>query len=95
MFTTIYGTSLEQRNYNRLFDKLKATTGLTQYSPHSLRHTAIDLMKSKRFDYETMQAYVGHSIPGATAEYMTRLLDDAKKEVDIMEGVHKEILGIA
>ena len=94
VFTTRYGTGMEPRNYNRLFNESTDVTGLNQYTPHSLRHTAIDLMKRKGFDYEAMQAYVGHRVQGATGEYMTRLLEVAKDELVKVEEVHKEILGI-
>ena len=71
-----------------------AKTGLIEYTPHSLRHTAIELMKRHKFDYEIMQVYIGHKIPGVTAEYLTRLMELAGEELLKVEGVYKEILGI-
>jgi integrase len=95
VFTTRFGTGLEPRNYNRLFDAVMEKTKIEGYSPHSLRHTANDLMKASRIDSEVRQAYVGHRIPGVTVDYMTRILETARPDIEMMDPVYKEILGIS
>lgn len=92
VFTTIYGTALEPRNYNRLFDKIKVSLNLQQYHPHSLRHTAIEIMKSRKFDYEIMRYYIGHNNPDITGEYLTRLKEGINEELAKVESIYKEIL---
>jgi len=80
VFTTRYGTPVEPRCYNKIFDGVKEKVGFEKYTPHSLRHTGIELMKNKRFDYTALQFYVGHKNPDITGTYLTRLKDLAREE---------------
>ena len=61
--------------------------------PHSLRHTFIELAKLNGFDYQALQAYVGHSNKDIIGTYLTRLQMLAGNELVKVEPVFREIIG--
>lgn len=63
------GKPLSERGIRRLFDKLKAYTGL-DFSPHALRHTFATLMLEGGCDIFSLSQLMGHSKITTTAIYL-------------------------
>ncbi|MDP4224772.1 MAG: tyrosine-type recombinase/integrase [Bacteroidota bacterium] len=69
LFTNKKGEKLDDRYLNQVFTKIAKETGISHFSPHSLRHTFATNMIEQDGNLGTLQELMGHVDPKVTARY--------------------------
>ena len=79
---------LSDRTYERRFEKILERSGITRVegTPHSMRHTNITMLLSKRMELEKVQAHAGHSKISTTELYIDLAYDDRARRYDEIVG---------
>ncbi|SFT60877.1 Site-specific recombinase XerD [Geodermatophilus amargosae] len=77
LLTTSSGTVLRLRNWRRLvFDPAVRAVGLTDVTPHDLRHTAASLAVASGASVKAVQRMLGHASAAMTLDVYSGLFDD-------------------
>jgi integrase len=88
VFPSSVGTPIPARNLLRLWYSLLRKAGIPKRAFHTLRHTAASYLLAMGCDIRTVQAVLGHSQVGLTANLYTHvmptLLQDAAQKMDAL-----------
>ena len=77
VLTTAAGTALRLRNWRRVvFDPAVRAAGLTDVTPHDLRHTAASLAVASGATVKSVQRMLGHASAAMTLDVYAGLFDD-------------------
>jgi integrase len=77
VLTTSAGTALRLRNWRRVvFDPAVRDAGLTDVTPHDLRHTAASLAVASGATVKSVQRMLGHASAAMTLDVYAGLFDD-------------------
>lgn len=77
LMTTASGTVLRLRNWRRaVFDPAVRAAGLTNVTPHDLRHTAASLAVASGATVKSVQRMLGHASAAMTLDVYSGLFDD-------------------
>jgi integrase len=77
LLTTSAGTALRLRNWRRVvFDPAVRAAGLTDVTPHDLRHTAASLAVASGATVKSVQRMLGHASAAMTLDVYAGLFDD-------------------
>jgi site-specific recombinase XerC len=77
LLTTATGTTLRLRNWRRVvFDRAVRAAGLTDVTPHDLRHTAASLAVASGATVKSVQRMLGHASAAITLDVYAGLFDD-------------------
>jgi integrase len=77
LMTTPRGTVLRLRNWRRaVFDPAVRAAGLTDVTPHDLRHTAASLAVASGATVKSVQRMLGHASAAMTLDVYSGLFDD-------------------
>jgi site-specific recombinase XerD len=86
VFTTEWGSPLDQRRDWATFKALVVDAGLREARLHDLRHSAATLMLGSDTDLQTAGQTLGHSSTAQTAKY-THVVADRKAAAARMESL--------
>ncbi len=77
VLTTAAGTALRLRNWRRVvFDQAVRAAGLSEVTPHDLRHTAASLAVASGATVKSVQRMLGHASAAMTLDVYSGLFDD-------------------
>jgi integrase len=94
VFTTWRGKTLRNLNFRRdVFDPAARDAGVSDLTPHELRHTAASLAVSAGANVKAVQKMLGHSSAAMTLDVYSGLFDDdldgVADRLDSLPGVSK------
>jgi integrase len=92
VFTTATGTSCDNGNDRKAWDKLLRESGVRPIKLHAARHTAATLLLESGTDIVVVKELLGHSNIQTTVEYYTHVKEDSKLKA--INGLGKELLSI-
>ena len=95
VFATTSGTSLSARNAGRAFGALARAAGLTDVTPHALRHTYASLLIAQGRDPVYVADQLGHSTPVITLRTYAHLFRAAQQQAqarDELEAAYGSLL---
>ena len=75
IFTSVIGTPFDPRNLLREFKKVCRDSGLGDWHPHELRHSAGSLMLAQGVKLQVVSEVLGHSSIRMTADVYGHILD--------------------
>jgi integrase len=81
VFATASATSLSARNAGRAFGSLVKDAGLSDITPHALRHTYASMLIAQGRDPVYVADQLGHSTPVITLRTYAHLFRAAQREV--------------
>jgi integrase len=83
IFTTKFGTPLDERNVLRRFQNILATAGLAKMRIHDLRHSAVAILIAQGVHVKAISELLGHSSVAFTLQVYGHLLEETKRETAI------------
>jgi integrase len=94
LFTSPMGHGLRLANWRqRVFDPAVKRAGLTELTPHGLRHTAASLAVSAGANVKAVQRMLGHKDAGMTLNTYADLFDEELDSVaERLDGAVSELL---
>ncbi len=79
MFTTTIGTPIDPRNFYREFKAIAKKSGLGDWHPHELRHSAASLMLAQGVKLQVVSEVLGHSSIRMTSDVYGHILAPDRK----------------
>jgi integrase len=88
IFTSSIGSPMEPRNLGRDFKKVCVGSGLGDWHPHELRHSAASLMLAEGVKLQVVSEVLGHSSIRTTSDVYGHVMDpDRQVAAEAMEHV--------
>ncbi len=80
VFTSKFGTPLDERNVLRRFQNILAVAGLPKMRIHDLRHSAVAILIAQGVNIKAISELLGHSSVAFTLQVYGHLLEETKRE---------------
>jgi integrase len=92
VFTTKFGTPIDNGNDRKAWDRLLMAAGVRAIKLHAARHTAATILLEKGTNIVVVSKVLGHSNIQTTVEYYAHIKNDSKLQA--IENLGKELLMI-